>query len=255
MRPFTLATGARDARLADASVAPGGAELGRTAARVSHRERDRRPSGHTGKADDRWCQPRCGEDGARCVATDLTRSGTELDDDVRELHDALETVLGDEDGRALVVDEARRDASTSSAETGSSDDVGSSSTRVRGAAVDAAERDALALTARQRGDGPMAQCVQVQGVKHVFDPPSHRRRVHGEVLHGIGELVFDRVGDEGRIRVLADVADGVGQVAGTVLLGAAPVDGNSPVEPAAGKMGDEAVDATQHVDFPNRSRL
>ena len=43
----------------------------------------------------------------RRVAADRTGCTTDLDYHVCELHDALEAVLGDEDGRALVVDEAR----------------------------------------------------------------------------------------------------------------------------------------------------
>ena len=100
----------------------------------------------------------------------------------------------------------------------------------------------------------MAQCVQVQGVQNVFDPPAHCRRVHTEVLHGVGELVLDRVRDEGRIRVLADVTDGIGEVAGTVLLGAAPVDGHRSVEPATGEMRDETVHAAKQRRLPGARR-
>ena len=108
-----------------------------------------------------------------------------------------------------------------------------------------ADGDPLTLAARQRRDRPLAQCMQVQGVKHVLDASAHRSRVHAEVLHRVGELVLDGVGDESRIRVLADVADGVGEVAGTVTLGATPVDCHRPVEAAAGEMRDKAVDAAE----------
>jgi hypothetical protein len=74
---------------------------------VSDREGNRRPSGHTGEADDRWRQLRRREDRRRRAAADIARAGTDLDDDVRELHDALEAVLGYQDGGALVVYEAR----------------------------------------------------------------------------------------------------------------------------------------------------
>ncbi len=77
------------------------------AAGVSDRERDRRPSGRPREADDRRCQLSGGEDRRGRAAADLTRSGAQLDDDVRELNDALEAVFGDEDGGSLVVDEAR----------------------------------------------------------------------------------------------------------------------------------------------------
>ena len=171
---------------------------------------------------------------------------TDLNDDVRELHDALEAVFGYEDGRALVVHESCKRGQYL---------LGRDGIEGRGRLVEhkgarrggerGADGDPLALAARQRRDRPLAQRVQVQGVKHVLDPPAHRRRVYAEVLHRVGELVLDGVGDESRIRVLADVADGVGEVAGTVTLGATPVDRHRSVEPAAGEMRDEAVDAAE----------
>ena len=39
---------------------------------------------------------------------------------------------------------------------------------------------------------------------------------HRELLHGVGELLLDRVGDEPGQRVLPDHADDVGQLAGRV---------------------------------------
>ncbi len=92
--------------------------------------------------------------------------------------------------------------------------------------------------------------VQVQGVEHVLDAPAHRRRVDAEVLHGVSELVLDRVRHEGGVAVLAHIADGIGQVAGAVLLGAAPVNRHRAAETAAGEVRHETVDAAQQGRLP-----
>ena len=147
------------------------------------------------------------------------------------------------------------DASTSSAETGSSDDVGSSSTRPRGAAVKAAPMATRwrwppesVVMARWRS----ACRFKVSSTSSTL--PAHCLGVHAEVLHGVGELVFDRVRDKARIGVLADVADGIGEVTGTIFVGAATVDGYRSVETATGEVGDETVHAAEQRRLAGASR-
>ena len=48
----------------------------------------------------------------------------------------------------------------------------------------------------------------------------------GELLHAVGELLLDRVGDEAGQRVLPDDADDVGELARRVVAGVAAVDGH-----------------------------
>ena len=227
------------------------AELRGVAAGVSDRERDGRPSGHTGEADDRRRELGGGEDLGGRSGSYRSRCGTELDDDVGEMHDALEAVLSDEDRRALVVDEAGE---------GSQHLLGRDRVE-RGRRLVEHERpgrggkggadgDALALAARQCRDGPLAQRVQVQGVEHVFDPTTHRRRVDAEVLHGIGELVFDCVRDEARVGVLAHVADDIGEVPGTVLLGVRPSTVTVPFRRPPEKWGTRPFTQRRRVDLP-----
>ena len=59
-----------------------------------------------------------------------------------------------------------------------------------------------------------------------------------ELLHAVGELLLDGVGDEAGERVLADDADEVGEVAGPVVAGVAAVQAHVAGQRAAGEVRD-----------------
>ena len=55
-----------------------------------------------------------------------------------------------------------------------------------------------------------SRCAQVgdaEQVEGLLDPAAHRVGREPELLHAVGELLLDGVGDEAGDRVLADVAD------------------------------------------------
>ena len=83
---------------------------------------------------------------------------------------------------------------------------------------------------------------QVEGLLH---PLAHDVGGHRQLLHGVGELLLDGVGDEAGQRVLPDHADHVGQLARRMGAGVAAVDDDAPGEVATGEVGHQAVDGTE----------
>ncbi len=120
-------------------------------------------------------------------------------------------------------------ASTSSAAAGSSAEVGSSSTSTRGEAV---STEPMATRCCWPPDSVTSGRSRSSCRPSRSSVSSTRRRMtsggHAQVLHGVGQLVLDGVGDEAGGRVLPDDADQVGQVAGRVVLGAAAVHRHRP---------------------------
>ena len=84
-------------------------------------------------------------------------------------------------------------------------------------------------------------------VERLLDPLAHHRLGHRELLHGVGQLLLHRVGDEAGQRVLADHADDVGEVARRVVAGVATVDDDPPGQVATGEVRHEPVDRTEEA--------
>ena len=99
-------------------------------------------------------------------------------------------------------------ASTSSAAVGSRAEVGSSSTSSRGCMV---STEPIATRCCWPPDrvrrSRRAQVGDAEQVEGLLDPAAHGRRVEAELLHAVGQLLLDGVGDEAGDRVLADVPD------------------------------------------------
>ena len=91
-------------------------------------------------------------------------------------------------------------------------------------------------------------------VERLLDPLAHHRLGHGELLHGVGQLLLHRVGDEAGQRVLPDHAHHVGQVAGRVVAGVAAVDDDPPGQVATGEVRHEPVDGTEQRRLPRSGR-
>ena len=70
----------------------------------------------------------------------------------------------------------------------------------------------------------VAQVGEAQQVQRLLDPLAHDVRRHGQLLHPVGELLLDRVGDEAGERVLPDDADEVGELPRPVRRGVPAVD-------------------------------
>ena len=105
-------------------------------------------------------------------------------------------------------------ASTSSAAVGSSAEVGSSSTSTRGCMVSTEPIATRCCSpARERAQVPGAQVGDAEQVEGLLDPAAHGVGRQAELLHAVGELLLDGVGDEAGGRVLADVPDEVGALA------------------------------------------
>ncbi len=106
-------------------------------------------------------------------------------------------------------------AITCSAPCGSSCDVGSSSTRMRGPAASAA---AIATRCRSPPESVRTlrapQRLDVEQIEHLLDASAHVRRIDAEVLHPVRELVLHAVEHERGRRVLRDERDGVGEARG-----------------------------------------
>ena len=99
--------------------------------------------------------------------------------------------------------------------------------------------------AGERAQVAGAQVGDAEQVEGLLDPAAHRVRRQAELLHAVGELLLDGVGDEAGGRVLADVPDQRGRArAAAVRTMLTPSSSTSPVEGAAGEArhqpGDDA---------------
>ena len=97
---------------------------------------------------------------------------------------------------------------------------------------------------RQR---PPAQLRDAQQVDRLLDALAHDGRRDAELFHHVREFFFDGVGDERAQRVLADVADHVGEVARHVVTRRSSVDDYLAAQLAAREVRDEAVDRAQQA--------
>ena len=86
------------------------------------------------------------------------------------------------------------------------------------------DRDALLLPAGQGAERAVAQVGEAEQVQDLLDALAHDRRIEREVLHRVRELLLDGVGHEPGDRVLADVADDIGELARRVGPRVAAVD-------------------------------
>ena len=141
------------------------------------------------------------------------------------MDDAFEAVLGDHDGHAEVVDEAgdrRQHVLGRGRVERRRRLVEHEHARMRG--EHRTDRDALLLAAREGAQRSAAQVGDAEQVERLLDPLAHHVGRKAELLHRVGELFLDGVGDEAGERILADEADDVGQVAWLVRAGVAAVD-------------------------------
>ena len=97
------------------------------------------------------------------------------------------------------------------------------------------DRDPLLLAAGQGAQVTVPQVGDAEQVEGLLDPPAHGVGSEAELLHAVGELLLDGVGDEAGSRVLADVADQVGALARRLVDDRATVDQDVAGQGAAGE--------------------
>ena len=168
-----------------------------SAARVAHREGKWRPAGEAAELDDRRCDG-CGRHDLGRTSHDerLTSAGYD-DDAVGVLHDALESVLGKQNGDAEVVHEALQCGEhflSCGRVEGGGRLVEDEHPRVRG--EHRADRHALTLTSRQRAQCAVTQVGQPEQVEGLLHATTHDVGREADRLHPVGELVLDDVGDK-----------------------------------------------------------
>ena len=161
-----------------------------------------------------------------------------MHDGVGVVEHALDPVLGDDDGDGEVVDEPG---------DGGEHLLGARGVQGRGRLVE--QDDArvggehrpdghpLLLAAAQLAQRHVAQLGDAEQVEGLLDALAHRVRRQPELLHAVGELLLDGVGDEAGQRVLAHDPDEVGEVAGPGVTRVAAVQAHVPGEGAAGEVG------------------
>ncbi len=180
---------------------------------LAHRERQRAatrragPSSTTGGATGECSSISAG-------APPRTPPSSTTTQPVRERDHPLHPVLGDQHGQPQVVHQPGQHAEHV---------LGGGRVEGRGRLVEhqqpgvhrqhGPDRHPLLLTARERRQRPGAQVGDAQHVEGLLDPPPHGLAVQAELLHAVGQLVLDGLGDEAGERVLPDVPDEVGELA------------------------------------------
>ena len=176
-----------------------------------------------------------------------------MDDGVGVLEDPLDPVLGDDDGDGEVVHE-----------TGDRGEhvLGARGVQGRGRLVEdddpgvggehRPDGDPLLLATGQLPQGGAAQVGDAQHVERLLDPLAHRRRAESELLHAVGQLLLDGVGDEAGERVLPTTPTrSRGRGRSRACHGR---DAHVPGEDAPVKWGTWPVMAPSRVDCPEPVR-
>ena len=155
-------------------------------------------------------------------------------------------MLGQDHGDAQVVDEAQ---------DGGQHLLGRGRVEGRGRLVEdqdprtggehRADRDALLLPAGEVAQRPAAEIGDPQQVEGLLDAGAHRRGWHGELLHGVRELLLDDVGHEAVDGILPDEADEIRELARPVLPRIASAHDDPAGEGTAGEVRDKPVDRPQ----------
>ena len=103
----------------------------------------------------------------------------------------------------------------------------------------------LLLTAREAQQGPAAQIGNPHEVQGFLDPLAHHGRRNAQLLHAVGDLVLDGVGNKPGNRVLSDCTDDIGQFAGAVCAGVALGNRHGAIEAPAAEVWDDPVEGSQ----------
>jgi hypothetical protein len=108
-----------------------------------------------------------------------------------------------------------------------------------------ADRDPLLLAAGDLMQGPLAQLRQAQQIERLLHALTHHLGRDCQLLHSVGELLLDGVGDKPSERVLSDDADYVGQLTRRVR-GRVTAGNRHPAgEGTAGEMRHQPVDRAE----------
>ena len=113
------------------------------------------------------------------------------------------------------------------------------------------DRDPLLLPAGERPQVAAPQVGDAEQVERLLDPAAHRRRLQPELLHPVGQLLLDRVGDEAGDGVLADEPDRVRPLARRRLAGCCAVEQDvaAAASPPVNR-GTSPVTTPSSVDLP-----
>ena len=213
--------------------------------RVSHRQRDGRPTLRLRELHDRWGERGLREDlGGRAIEGRAV--ATEEHDTIAVMDHTFEAVLRDDDGHAQVVDQSshrRENVFGRGRVERRGRLVEHEHSRLRG--EHRADRDPLLLAAREVAQRTRAQVGDAEQVEGLLDPLAHHVGRQAQLLHRVGELLFDGVGDEARERILSHVPDDLGHVPGLVLSRVTAVDRDATYKMASGEVGDESVDRAE----------
>ena len=176
-------------------------------------------------------------------------------DPVGEGHHALQPVLGEQDRDAEVVHQPgdRRQHV-----------LGGRRVEGRGRLVEhqqprvhrehRADRHPLLLPAGERAQVPVTQVGDAEQVEGLLDAAPHRLRRQPELLHAVGELLLDRVGDEAGQRVLADVPDRMRPFARRRVQTPTTVEENVTPERPAGEPRHQPGHDAQQCGLPGSGR-
>ena len=145
---------------------------------------------------------------------------------------------------------------SSSPATGSSCEVGSSSSSSRGRAGErCGERDTLELAARERVEAAVEQALDPQRQRHLLDRARDGARRGAAVLERERELGADRVHDELRLRLLQDASRRPAAMSpGSCSRTSSPPTASSPQASPPWKCGTRPLAARSSVDLPDAER-
>ena len=113
------------------------------------------------------------------------------------------------------------------------------------------DRDALLLATGEGAQVAGSQVRDAEQVEGLLDAAPHRLRRGPELLHAVGQLFLDGVGDEPGERVLADVADQVGALARGLVDDADAVEQHVTGQHAAGEAGHQTGHQAQQGGLPD----
>ena len=167
------------------------------------------------------------------------------------VHDALEAVLGDDHRRRR--SRARAGSLRRTRLRPPSDRAQTWARRARARRMRGqhrTDRDALLLSARKHAQRPIAEIGDAEEVESLLDSLPHHVGRQAELLHRVGKLLLDGVGDEAGERGPARRSPRRRPGRGACVAGVAAVDDDRPTRCPPVKWGTSPLTSPSSVDFP-----
>jgi len=81
----------------------------------------------------------------------------------------------------------------------------------------------------------MAKFMQTKQIENVFNPSTHHIRRNAEILHRVGQFIFNKVSHEAGSRILSYDTNDIGKITRSNIRSRSTIDDHRPGKDSTGK--------------------